>query len=855
MKIQKKVIYVFALAFSALLFVAGFSVYNTRLGTHSAEMISHTQEVRYNIERVLSINTDIEDAARGYALSADSKFADSCYKSATSLNQHLEKLSELVKDNPVQEQRSTELVSLVGERIKSIYALIDARNKSFYAAQQMATELSTDSNAAKIQAIARQMKDEENRLLSVRFADNQSAAKRSVITTLLSCIFLFAFGVWVLYSLNTDMNRTLKAESAATESEKKYRSMVEDAGDVVFTCDYQGNFTFVNHRAADLTGYDASELLGKSFISIIAPEMVNGVREFYAEQFKDKLHETILEFQITKKDGSKKWVEQTVALISEGGRITDFHGIVRDINVRKELEYKLFESNQKFETLFESSPFGIAVFELHPGRIIDANPAYFEMFGYTREEAIGHSAMELGIIDPIARAEIIERIKQVGSSKNQEQKMYHRSGRPVICLYSNQLVTIGNERYSLVLFTDITERKMLEQQLVKAKDEAEDATKAKEMFLASMSHEIRTPMNGVIGMANLLADTKLTAEQEEYVGSIKDSSQRLLTIINDVLDLSKINAGKIVFEDEPFNMRELLRSTALTLSIRAKEKQIEFNTHIDENVPEFVTGDSVRLSQVLWNLGGNAVKFTEKGSVNLNVVIKNSNDDKIDIAFTVKDTGIGIPKERLSVIFDPFVQADVNTTRKYGGTGLGLNIAKKLVELQGGILNVDSTLGVGSTFSFSIEFKKYEPKPQDEVLAAASNVKDLKGTHILFVEDNKVNQRVGERTLGKWGATVEIAENGRLAIDLLNRNKFDLILMDLQMPEMDGVETTQYIRNEMKLPVAQIPIIAMTASAYRGEYDKCIEVGMNDYISKPFKPDDLYNMIKLHLKNGANGKA
>ncbi len=831
------------MAFTALISLSIYSYYNTRIGSHSAEMISHTQDVLYNTEQILAVNTEMEDAARGYVLSGDKKYIDGCYKASVLANEHLHKLQQLVIDNPSQTKRATQLSTLVNARISYLYDAIDAKNRSVKSAGEMLEQGKEQKMADEIKEITAQMQNEENRLLSIRMADNQVAIHRSVLTIMLSCSIAFMFGVWVLYSLNGDMNRTLLAENAAKESEKKYKAMVEEASDVVYTCDYKGDFIFVNHRSKELTGYEPGELMGKSFVYLVVPEMLKEVSEFYGKQFKERTPETIFEFQILQKGGKKKWVEQTVALVSEGNRIKDFQCIVRDIEVRKKLEQELFENRQKFQTLFDSSPFGIAVFELDPGRILDANTAYLNMVGFTREEAIGHTPMELRIIDATQRARIVDQVKKEGSMKNQEQIMYHRSGRPIICLFSNQLIELSGKPYSLVLFTDITERKRLETQLIIAKDEAEEATKAKEMFLASMSHEIRTPMNGVIGMANLLADTKLDIEQDEYVKGIKDSSQRLLTIINDILDLSKINSGKITFENEPFNIRELIKNIAFTLGIRAKEKQIAFNAHVDEVLPEYIIGDSVRLSQILWNLGGNAVKFTEKGSVNLDVSIKSQNSEATCITFTIKDSGIGIPQERLSVIFDPFVQADVSTTRKYGGTGLGLNIAKKLVDLQGGTIDAESKLGGGSTFSFTIEFKKYNAQLQEETQVAVGKTKDLKGLNVLFVEDNKVNQRVGERTLVKWGANVAIAENGKIAINMLNEKSYDLILMDLQMPEMDGVEATQYIRKSMKLPVSQIPIIAMTASAYRGEYNKCIEAGMNDYLSKPFKPEELYSMI------------
>jgi PAS domain S-box-containing protein len=848
LKIHKKIIYVFCLAFSALVSVAIYSYYNTRLGAHSAEMTSHTQDVLYNIEQVLAVNTDMEDATRGYLLTRENKFIDACYKASILNNEYLHKLEQSVKDNAAQEKRAGDLSLLINARISYFYDAIDARSKSLTEAQKMMESAAENSLEIKIQAIVNQMQNEENRLLKIRVANNQVAIHRSVITILLGCGISFMFGVWVLYSLNNDMNRTVQAEKKLKESEKKYRAMVEDAGDVVFTNNYKGMFTFVNHRAKAMTGYEPDELIGKDFTFLIAPEMVNGVKAFYAEQFKDRVHETILEFQIVQKNGKKKWVEQTVALITDGDRISDFQCIVRDISARKELELQLFESTKKFQTLFDFSPVGIAVFELSPGRILDANAAYLNMVGYTRDEAIGYTPMELGIIGAAERAAIIERVKKVGSSKNLEQIMYHRSGRPIMCLYSNQLIELNGEKFSLVLFTDITERKKLEQQLVAAKEEAEAATKAKEMFLASMSHEIRTPMNGVMGMANLLNDTKLTEEQDEYVNGIKDSANRLLSIINDILDLSKINAGRITFENEPFNIKELIKGMDLTLGIRAKEKNIKFATHIDTALPDYIVGDSVRLSQILWNLGGNAIKFTEKGEVTLDVAVKNESAEKMNLEFTIKDTGIGIPKERLAVVFEPFVQADVNTTRKYGGTGLGLNITQKLVELQGGKMDVESELGKGSTFSFCIEYSKYHDLHEELTSTEQNKAKNLNGMSILFVEDNKVNQRVGERTLTKWNATVTIADNGATAITLLNNKTYDLILMDLQMPEKDGIETTAFIRTQMQPPLSTIPIIAMTASAYRGEYEKCIEAGMNDYISKPFKPDELYSIIVQVMK-------
>ncbi|HTB05689.1 MAG TPA: PAS domain S-box protein, partial [Bacteroidia bacterium] len=490
MKIQRKIIYIFSLAFIALVFLSLYSYYNTRLGSHSAGMISHTQEVLYNIEQVSTVTTEMEDDARGYVLSGDDKIKDECYEASTLANQYLQKLEQLVEDNPTQKQRVIDLTTLVNAKISYLYNAIDAKEKSFKGASKMVETASDEKLGDSMQTLVSQMKDTENNLLTARIKSNDAAIHSSVIIIMLSCSLAFAFGVWVLYSLNADMNKTQQAEARASESEKKYRDIIEDAGDVVFRCDYKGYFTFVNHRALELTGYSTEELLGKHFTSLIVPEMMEYVRKFYAEQFSKMTRETIYEFEIILKNGERKWVEQTVVMVTDNTRIAGFQCIVRDITLRKELQKELFESNKKFQTLFDSSPFGVAVFELHPGRILDANAAYLNMFGFTREEAIGRTAMELRIIDAEARANIIEEIKKKGSMKNLEQVMYHRSGKPVTCLYSNQLIELNGQKYSLVLFTDITERKKLEGQLVAAKEEAENATKAKEMFLASMSHEI-----------------------------------------------------------------------------------------------------------------------------------------------------------------------------------------------------------------------------------------------------------------------------------------------------------------------------------------------------------------------------
>lgn len=396
---------------------------------------------------------------------------------------------------------------------------------------------------------------------------------------------------------------------------------------------------------------------------------------------------------------------------------------------------------------------------------------------------------------------------------------------------------------------DITERKNAELEIIKAKLEAEDARKTQEQFLANMSHEIRTPMNGIIGMAQLIAGTNLSEEQKEYVDTIKESASNLLVIINDILDVTKIVAGKLLIEAVDYVFKDVVKNSIKITQFKAEAKGVLLTSDIDKRIHPVLIGDPVRLNQILINLIGNAIKFTEKGEVKVKVEMLEDDDTNVKLKFAIEDTGIGIPEDKLDSIFESFTQASSATTRKYGGTGLGLTITKQLIELQGGSISVTSKPGVGSTFSFALTFKK--GVVETPVIKAVSETNKLShpfsDVQILLVEDNLINQKVASYTLTKQGAVVEIANHGKEAIIMLEKKKYDIILMDIQMPEMDGFETTQYIRNSVKESINKTPIIAMTASALVSEKTKCLESGMNDYISKPFQAKELYEKIATQL--------
>lgn len=431
-------------------------------------------------------------------------------------------------------------------------------------------------------------------------------------------------------------------------------------------------------------------------------------------------------------------------------------------------------------------------------------------------------------------------------------RMYKSSVAELELSYKNEVLISDLTKASSYLESlnenlknEIQHGKLIEAELQKAKDNAESMSQAKGEFLANMSHEIRTPMNGVIGTLQLLEDTNLNKEQKEFVEIAHKSADALLAILNDILDLSKIEAGKLNFEHIAFDLKQIIKDIITLYSLKSEQKGVSIVMQLDESSPDYLMGDPTRLRQVIVNLVSNALKFTEQGEVKISVEVISSNTDDVDLKIAVSDTGIGIPQQALKTLFNAFTQADGSTTRKYGGTGLGLAIVSQLVDMMDGTLGVDSIEGDGSSFWFSARFPRTKERPEVVSEQAADKGPVQWHAKILLVEDNPINQMVAQKMLEKVGVKPQLANNGLEALTLLKEQAFDLVLMDCQMPEMDGFDATREIR---KLGIKAknkkvLPVVAMTANVMSGDRERCMDVGMDDYIGKPVQREQLESVL------------
>jgi PAS domain S-box-containing protein len=500
------------------------------------------------------------------------------------------------------------------------------------------------------------------------------------------------------------------------------------------------------------------------------------------------------------------------------------------------------------------------------GKIMDMNHATANVTGLTRDQLTDSDFFDY-FTEPQKAREVYQDVFANGSVADSPLTLRHMNGKLTDVLFNGSVYKdeLENVLGVVVVARDVTDQKLIANELTKAKEfaelansvaqeakkkaqlatlKAEDAMKAKQQFLSNMSHEIRTPMNAIIGFTKVLLKTDLTNKQKEYLSAIKMSGDALIVLINDILDLAKVDAGKMTFEKIPFRLDLSIAAMLHIFETKILEKNLKLIIEYDQNVPKVLLGDPVRLHQIILNLVSNAVKFTTKGSITVSVQLISEDDKQATIEFAVADTGIGINETKIMKIFENFQQASSGTSRLYGGTGLGLAIVKQLVEPQGGTVKVKSKVNKGSRFSFTLSFLKTKehPEPEIEVLDLDNEIKNIR---VLVAEDIPLNQLLMKTILDEFGFERDIAENGIIAIEKLKIKTYDIILMDLQMPEMTGFEATEYIRNEMN---SSIPIIALTADVTTVDLEKCKAVGMNDYIAKPVDERLLYSKILSLVK-------
>jgi PAS domain S-box-containing protein len=637
-------------------------------------------------------------------------------------------------------------------------------------------------------------------------------------------------------SLQTDsvkkLNDQLKQQSHYV------RSILEAGTDPMLIINTQGRITDMNEALEKVTGLTRDHITGTHFSDHFTKPII--ANQVYLTVFeKGDISDYALTFK--KKDGQKD-------VICNGSVYKDsFGNILGAVVVARE---KL--TSKYSRSLIEASLDPLITINSE-GKITDINEMLTRITGSSREKIIGTDFF--GYFTETKKAhELYRETFAKGSIVNYPLTMKGMNGKftDVLCNASVYKDKLGNVLGTVIVARDITVQKQFEAELIEAKTKAEDAVRSKQQFLSNMSHEIRTPMNAIIGFTKVVLKTDLSEKQKEYINAIKSSGDQLIVLINDILDLAKVDAGKMTFEKKPFKLRSSIANMAQLFKAKFQEKDLKFKQEFDESIPEVLIGDAVRLHQVIINLIGNSIKFTHKGQITLGVHVKEQKQEDVTIEFTVTDTGIGIEPDKLDQIFDNFQQATSETTRLYGGTGLGLSIVKQLVEAQGGEVWVKSKPGEGSTFGFNLCFETTKAELNTEQEKTQKTERSDKRYKILVAEDVKLNQLLIKTLLEEFGYDQDIAENGKIAVEKATNGNYDLILMDLHMPEMNGFEATEEIRTKLKL---NIPIIALTADVTTVDVERCKTVGMTDYISKPIDDKVLFKKIAEHIKGNGSSES
>lgn len=644
-----------------------------------------------------------------------------------------------------------------------------------------------------------------------------------------------------IQSVHIDMSNQKKIEVALKESEERYRTIIDMIPEGIIIAD-RGIVHFVNNVYLKMMGLSESvDITGKHISEVLKHVSAEGEdQEVMTEEVDSNIPRNNFVLKFIFPDKRRLFCRIYSTRIEYMGKPVILN-VLHDITKEKETEEELISREKRFRDMVENSKDAIFITDFEDN-IIEANRYACESLGYTREELLSISMNEIDVsVVPEKNIKVLENLIP-GVPLTSEGIHRRKDGTTFPIEVRLSLFESGDRKLICGMVRDITERKLVEEKLKDAIKTAEEASQYKSEFLANMSHEIRTPMNGVIGMAGLMLDTPLNSEQKEYLDTIKKSADSLLSIINDILDFSKIEAGRLDLEILDFNLRNAIGEIMDLPSVNAHEKGLEFSYYIEPDIPSLIKGDPGRLRQILVNLINNAVKFTEYGEVTISLLLENETDSDITVRFEVKDTGIGISQNDAKKLFQSFQQVDASTTRKYGGTGLGLSISKRLAEMMGGKVGVESEPAKGSTFWFTAVFEK-QPNAREDDQVIPDDIKDKR---LLIVDDSNTNLKILGGYLAAWSINYDEAQSAEVALKLIKAVSkvgapYDLIITDMHMPGMDGMEMGKIIRADQALK--DVKMIMFTSRGIRGDYTAMRKVGFDAYLIKPVRRSQLYDCI------------
>lgn len=845
--------YFFILA--GIIFSMGLFIfyYNTRKIHTTNDLIHQNQNVIQRSNTLLLDMLNIETGSRGFYLTKNRLFLEPFNSGMKSIRSDITSLKELNSRNPRQKTRMDSLEYFVIQRLTLAESIIDDnQHLKFEDSELLQKVIDGKVILDRIRQLIQEINSDELVLLHERSKSYNSVYFNAKIVLLALTIFTFVFFILIFVNIRIQKSKKKTNDDYNRQQRESYhysRTLIEASLDPLVTINAIGKITDVNEASIKVTGIERDQIIGTDFSQYFTEPLK--AKSAYLQVF-DKGFVSNFPLTIKHLNGPLTEVLYNASIYKDENGVTlGVFASARDITEQKLLfNYSLSLIEASRDPLFVISP---------SGRITDLNQATAKITELSRVEIIGSDFSEY-FTDPEMAKMGYQKVFDQGYVE--DFPLTIKDGRLTPVLFNGSVYKDDRDHVlgAVVVARVITEQKRFEKELTEAiifaelaaglaeeaqiKAEvatktAEDAVRAKQQFLSNMSHEIRTPMNAIIGFTKVVLKTELTAKQKEYLSAIKMSGDTLIVLINDILDLAKVDAGKMTFEQAPFRMKYSIKSMLHLFEAKVQEKNLELVTEYDNKIPEVLLGDSLRLHQIILNLLSNAVKFTSRGKITIKVKLIYEDDKIVTIEFIIEDTGVGIMDSKIKYIFENFHQASSSTSRIFGGTGLGLAIVKQLVEAQGGTINVISQMDIGSIFSFKLNFQKTNAiADMDEaIIELDPELKDIK---VLVVEDIALNQLLMKTLLDDFGFDRDIAANGKIAIERLQAKSYDIILMDLQMPEMNGFEATEYIRNVLH---SKMPIIALTADVTTVDLAKCKAVGMNDYIAKPVDERILYSKI------------